>query len=50
MARPEGTIEEACIADKALTYCSIYVAGIETRFNRDGINDEKIVGPVLNEA
>ena len=33
-ARPEGSIAEGYIANEALTFCSLYLHGIETRFNR----------------
>ena len=37
-ARPEGSIAEAYIADECLTFCSKYMDGVETRFNREPIN------------
>ena len=33
-ARPEGSIVEAYIVNEALTFCSMYLSGIETKFNR----------------
>ncbi|CAH9119041.1 unnamed protein product [Cuscuta epithymum] len=33
-AHPEGSIAEAYIANEALTFCSMYLSDIETRFNR----------------
>ena len=33
-ARPEGSIAEAFIANKSLIFCSMYLHGIETKFNR----------------
>ena len=33
-ARPEGSIVEAYIVNNDLTFCSIYLSGIETKFNR----------------
>ncbi|XP_062076859.1 uncharacterized protein LOC133781794 [Humulus lupulus] len=33
-ARPEGSIAEGYVANEALTFCSMYLHGIETRFNR----------------
>ncbi|CAH9095946.1 unnamed protein product, partial [Cuscuta epithymum] len=33
-ARPEGSIAEAYIANEALSFCSMYLSDIETRFNR----------------
>ena len=32
-ARPEGSIAEGYIVNEALTYCSMYLSRIETRFN-----------------
>ena len=37
-ARPEGSIAEAYIVNEALTFCSMYLAGIETKFNRPNRN------------
>ncbi|CAA0829649.1 Unknown protein, partial [Striga hermonthica] len=37
-AHPEGSIAEAYIAKESLTFCSMYLKGIETRFNRDDRN------------
>ncbi|KAK6115462.1 hypothetical protein DH2020_007731 [Rehmannia glutinosa] len=33
-ARPEGSIAEAYVVNEALTFCSMYLDGIETKFNR----------------
>lgn len=33
-ARPEGSIAEGYVNYEALTYCSMYLRGIETQFNR----------------
>ncbi|KAG9458641.1 hypothetical protein H6P81_003149 [Aristolochia fimbriata] len=33
-ARPEGSIAEAYIDNEALTYCSMYIDGVETKFNQ----------------
>ena len=33
-ARPEGLIAETYIVNETLTFCSMYLSGIETRFNR----------------
>lgn len=33
-ARPEGSIAEAYIVNECLTFCSMYLRGVETRFNR----------------
>ena len=38
-ARPEGSIAEAYIADECLTFCSKYMDGVETRFNREPRNN-----------
>ena len=37
-ARPEGSIAEGYVINEALTYCSMYLHGIETRFNRGDRN------------
>ena len=39
-ARPEGSIAEAYTVNEALTFCSIYLRGIETRFSRVERNDD----------
>nr|KYP46553.1 hypothetical protein KK1_031844 [Cajanus cajan] len=40
-AQPEGSIAEGYMAEEALTFCSRYLDGIETIFNRLGrVNDE----------
>ncbi|KAL6506117.1 hypothetical protein OROHE_022646 [Orobanche hederae] len=39
-AHPEGLVAEAYIARECLTFCSIYLQGIETRFNRDERNSD----------
>lgn len=41
-ARPEGSIAEAFTANEALTFCSMYLHGIETKFNRTIRNDDVI--------
>ncbi|XP_035547370.1 uncharacterized protein LOC118348907 [Juglans regia] len=48
-ARPEGSIAEAYIHVECLTFCSMYLDDIETRFNRperniDGLEDDAIDG------
>ncbi|KAL5728763.1 hypothetical protein ACHQM5_001808 [Ranunculus cassubicifolius] len=37
-ARPEGSIAEAYVDSECLTFCSMYLQGIETRFNREERN------------
>ncbi|KAL3358884.1 hypothetical protein AABB24_015793 [Solanum stoloniferum] len=37
-ARPEGSIAEGYIIDECLTFCSMYLTNIETRFNREDRN------------
>ncbi|KAJ9566906.1 LOW QUALITY PROTEIN: hypothetical protein OSB04_002872 [Centaurea solstitialis] len=44
-ACPEGSIAEAYVVNEALTFCSMYFRGIETRFNRPERNDDRPVGP-----
>ena len=40
-ARPEGSIAEAYIVEESLTFCSMYLSGFETRFNRHERNDDR---------
>ncbi|XP_076938814.1 uncharacterized protein LOC143607153 [Bidens hawaiensis] len=37
-ARPEGSIAEGYVADEALTFCSMYLEGIQTKFNHPDRN------------
>lgn len=40
-AHPESSIAEAYIVNESMTFCSMYLCDIETKFNHDGhINDE----------
>ncbi|GKC23530.1 hypothetical protein Tco_1025680 [Tanacetum coccineum] len=39
-AKPEGSIAEGYVAEEALTFCSQYLKGVETRFNRHGRNED----------
>nr|XP_009594076.1 uncharacterized protein LOC104090561 isoform X2 [Nicotiana tomentosiformis] len=39
-ARPEGSIAEGYLINECLTFCSMYLTGIETRFNREDRNDD----------
>ncbi|KAA0055007.1 uncharacterized protein E6C27_scaffold43052G001590 [Cucumis melo var. makuwa] len=41
-ARPEGSIAKGFIMNEPLTFCSMYLCGIKTRFNRDACNDDSI--------
>ncbi|PON94398.1 hypothetical protein TorRG33x02_098720 [Trema orientale] len=41
-ARPEGSIAEAYIINEALTFCSMYLRGVETRFNRSDRNNDEV--------
>ncbi|XP_062086592.1 ATP-dependent 6-phosphofructokinase 5, chloroplastic-like [Humulus lupulus] len=41
-ARPEGSIAEAYVVNEALTFCSMYLRGVETRFNRPERNDDRV--------
>ncbi|KAM6571477.1 hypothetical protein CsatA_015557 [Cannabis sativa] len=38
--RPEGSIAEGYVADEAVTFCSMYFKGCETRFNRLDRNED----------
>jgi hypothetical protein len=40
-ARPEGSIAEAYIATECVTFCSMYLDNIETRFNRTDRNADR---------
>ena len=42
-ARPKDSIAERCVVNEALTFCSKYLKGVETKFNRPERN------PNLNE-
>jgi len=39
-ARPEGSIAEGYVAEEALTFCSMYLEGIQTKFNRSDRNED----------
>nr|XP_043607725.1 uncharacterized protein LOC122579596 isoform X2 [Erigeron canadensis] len=39
-ARPKGSIAEGYVADEALTFCSRYLKGVPTRFNRPDRNED----------
>lgn len=39
-SHPEGSIAESYVFDESLTFCSRYLEGCESRFNRKGRNDE----------
>ncbi|XP_020080846.1 uncharacterized protein LOC109704510 isoform X2 [Ananas comosus] len=45
-AHPEGSIAEGYIAEECLTFCSRYLDGVETRFNRPVRNPD----PLTNEV
>ncbi|GLT87936.1 hypothetical protein SLE2022_059860 [Rubroshorea leprosula] len=40
-AHPEGSIVEAYLSNECLTFCSRYLEGVETRFNRPLRNDDE---------
>ena len=40
-ARPEGSIAEAYVATECVTFCSMYLDDIETRFNRVDYNTDR---------
>ncbi|WVZ50754.1 hypothetical protein U9M48_001979 [Paspalum notatum var. saurae] len=42
MARPEGSIAEAYVANECLTSCSRYFDDLDTRHNREGRNKERV--------
>jgi len=39
-ARPEGSIAEGYLVDECLTFCSMWMRGIETRWNREERNTD----------
>ncbi|XP_023743615.2 uncharacterized protein LOC111891789 [Lactuca sativa] len=39
-AKLEGSIAEGYVADEALTFCSMYLEGMQTKFNRADRNDD----------
>ncbi|KAJ9539304.1 hypothetical protein OSB04_032037 [Centaurea solstitialis] len=41
--RPEGSIAEGYVAEEALTFCSMYIQDVQTRFNRPERNEDVIV-------
>ncbi|XP_042988691.1 uncharacterized protein LOC122316221 [Carya illinoinensis] len=45
-ARPEGSIAEAYVHLECLTFCSMYLHDIETKFNRDERNSDVLIGEV----
>lgn len=47
-AHPEGSIAEAYIAKECLSFCSMYLRGIETRFNRDERNNDIAIDDSLS--
>ena len=44
-ARAEGSIAEAYIHDEWLTFCSLYLHGVKTRFNREEQNVDLAAPP-----
>ena len=40
-AQPKGSITEAYSVNEALTFCSMYLSGIEIRFNRGERNEDR---------
>ena len=43
MARPEGSIAEGYVAEEALTFCSMYLQDVQTRFNRPERNEDVVI-------
>ncbi|CAI0459123.1 unnamed protein product, partial [Linum tenue] len=41
-ARPEGSIAETYLIDECLTFCSRYLTGVDTVFNRPERNDDHV--------
>ncbi|KAK8931068.1 hypothetical protein KSP39_PZI016441 [Platanthera zijinensis] len=44
-AKSEGSIAEGYIAEGSLTFCSRFLEGIETRFNRPSLNSANSTSP-----
>ena len=42
-ARPEGCIAESYVAEEALSFCSMYLRDVQTRFNRPDRNEDLVV-------
>ncbi|XP_076930723.1 uncharacterized protein LOC143595638 [Bidens hawaiensis] len=42
-ARPEGSIAEGYVAKEALSFCSMYLRDVQTRFNQPDINEDVVV-------
>ncbi|XP_022003765.1 uncharacterized protein LOC110901234 [Helianthus annuus] len=42
-ARPEGCIAEGYVFEEALTFCSMYLKDVQTKFNRPNRNDDVVV-------
>ncbi|XP_076936560.1 uncharacterized protein LOC143603730 [Bidens hawaiensis] len=42
-ARPEGSIAEGYVAEEALSFCSMYLRDVQTRFNRPDRNEDAVV-------
>ncbi|KAJ0682431.1 hypothetical protein HanPI659440_Chr16g0647251 [Helianthus annuus] len=42
-ARPEGCIAECYVFEEALTFCSMYLKDVQTKFNRPDRNDDVVV-------
>ncbi|KAI3778420.1 hypothetical protein L2E82_07700 [Cichorium intybus] len=42
-ARPEGCMAEGYVAEEALTFCSMYLRDVQTRFNRPDRNEDAVV-------
>ncbi|KAL4587425.1 hypothetical protein LXL04_000296 [Taraxacum kok-saghyz] len=45
-ARPEGSIAEGFVVEEALTFCSHYLRGVDSRLERRGRNDDVTVDDV----
>jgi hypothetical protein len=41
--RPEGCIAEGYVAEEALTFCSMYLRDVQTKFNRPDRNEDVVV-------
>ncbi|CAL0302169.1 unnamed protein product [Lupinus luteus] len=48
-AYPEGSIAQGFLANECLTFCSQYLSGVETRFNRPYRNDDEMDSTLIHD-
>lgn len=47
-AHPEGSMAEGFLAEECSTFCSLYLEGIETRFNMASRNEDELDDTMAN--